>query len=123
MEQALLPPDKRAPFAPKDNYRNDPAKGFVTERQLRVSAATLAYGYGDEEPIRHSDRTIKDKYKVRVASPFTVESDSPYRSIAPGESTEAVTGMDVETVLQSQGFEVDTNDEPDPVSLRGYQQP
>ena len=118
MEQALLPLDKRTPFSPNDNYRSDPAKGFVTERQLRVSAATLAYGYGDEEPIRHSDRTIKDKYKVRVASPFTVESDSPYQSIAPGESTEAVTGMDVETVLQSQGFEVDTNDEPDPVSLR-----
>ena len=91
MEQGLLPPEKRAPFDLKDSYRNDPAKGFVTERQMRVSAATLAYGYDAEEPIRHPDRTTKDRNKVRVASPFTVESDSPYQSVAPENPRTQVT--------------------------------
>ena len=118
MEQALLPPEKQAPFAPKDSYGNDPAKGFVTERQMRVSAATLAYWYDDEEPIRHPDRTIKGRNKVRVASPFTVESDSPYRSVAPGKAPEDAAGLDVETVLQNQGFNVNGHHEPNPVTDR-----
>jgi adenine-specific DNA-methyltransferase len=118
MEQALLPPDKQAPFAQKESYGNDPAKGFVTERQMRVSAATLAYGYDDEEPIRHPDRTIKGRNKVRVASPFTVESDSPYRSVAPGESPDQGTELDVETVLQNQGFNINGHQEPDRVTDR-----
>ena len=118
MEQALLPPEKQAPFAPKDSYGNDPAKGFVTERQMRVSAATLAYGYDDEEPIRHPDRTIKGRNKVRVASPFTVESDSPYRSVAPGGSPDQGNELDVETVLQNQGFNINGHQEPDAVTDR-----
>ena len=77
MEQELLPPEKRAPFTPSGSYSHDPAKGFVTERQQRVSAGTLAYGYDTEEPIRHPDRTIRDRNKIRVASPFTVEVRLP----------------------------------------------
>ena len=118
MEQELLPRKKRDPFAPKGSYGNDPAKGFVTERQMRVSAATLAYGYDDEEPIRHPDRTIKDTNKARVASPFTVESDSPYRSVALGESPDPGQELDVETVLQNQGFNINGHQEPDPVTDR-----
>ena len=118
MEQELLPPEKRDPFAPKGSYGNDPAKGFVTERQMRVSAATLAYGYGDEQPIRHPDRTIKNRNKVRLASPFTVESDSPYRSVAPGESPDSGQELDVETVLQNQGFNINGHQELDPVTDR-----
>ena len=118
MEQVVLPPDKQAPFAPKDSYGNDPAKGLVTERQLRVSAGTLAYGNRNEEPIRHPDRTIQDRNKVRVASPFTVESDSPYRSVTPGESPDAGNKLDVETVLQNQGFNINGHQEPDPVTDR-----
>ena len=39
MEQALLPPEERTPFVdqPLDHYKHDPQRGFVTERQLRVS--------------------------------------------------------------------------------------
>ena len=118
MEQALMLPEKQAQFGPKDSYGNDPAKGFITERQLRVSAGTLAYGYADEEPIRHADRTIKGRNKVRVASPFTVESDSPYRSVAPGEFPDQGTELDVETVLQNQGFNINGHQEPDPVTDR-----
>ena len=117
-EQELLPSERRKPFTSADSYTHDPAEGFVTERQMRVSAATLAYGYDDEEPIRHPDRTFKDGTKVRVASPFTVESDSPYKSVAPGESLDSGDELDVETVLQTQGFSLPNTGEPDPVTQR-----
>ena len=107
-EQALLPPEERTPFAerPADTYKHDPQGGFVVERQLRVSAGTLAYGQGDEDPIKHPDRTVKVNSRVRVASPFTVESDSPYRSITPGEENGQQQDTDVETILQTTGFTV-----------------
>ena len=89
---ALLPPTdlrRQQPFKYEQNYRNDPSKGFVNERQVRVSAATLAYGpdlsEGSKDIIVHPDRTLKDNSKVRVAGPFTVESDSPYRAATPNE--------------------------------------
>ena len=89
---ALLPPTdprRHQPFKYEDPYRNDPSKGFVNERQVRVSAATLAYGpdlsEGSKDIIVHPDRTLEDNSKVRVAGPFTVESDSPYRAATPDE--------------------------------------
>ena len=120
MEQALLPPEERARFEeqPADTYKHDPQRGFVVERQLRVSAATLAYGQGDEEPIKHPDRTVKVNSRVRVASPFTVESDSPYRSITPGEETGQQQDADVETILQTTGFTLPEPDEKNPVIKR-----
>ena len=120
LEQDLLPPDQRIPFNPLTAYGHDPDKGFVTERQLRVSAATLAYGSIDEDPIRHPDRTKTDRNHVRVASGFTVESDSPYRSIRPGEENGTSTGEDVATTLQTTGFTLnsDNGTEPDSVTQR-----
>ena len=120
LEQELLSPDEREPFVPPPAYGYDPAKGFVTERQLRVSAGTLAYGRGDEEPIRHPDRTRTDRNHVRVASGFTVESDSPYRSIRPGEENGHSTGEEVATTLQTTGFTLngDNGVEPDSVTQR-----
>ena len=120
LEQELLPPDQRIPFNPLPAYGYDPAKGFLTERQLRVSAATLAYGRGDEEPIRHPDRTRTDRTHIRVASGFTVESDSPYRSIRPGEENGHSTGEDVATTLQTTGFTLNSDNgaEPDSVTQR-----
>ena len=105
LEQELYPPDQKTAFVPAA-YGHDPAKGFVTERQLRVSAATLAYGRGDEEPIRHPDRTETDRNRIRAASGFTVESDSPYRSIRPGEENGHYAATDVATTLQTTGFAV-----------------
>ena len=109
LEQELYPPDQRTEFVPPPACGHDPAKGFVTERLRRVSAATLAYGHGDEEPIRHPDRTKTDRTRIRVASGFTVESDSPYRSISPGEENERDAATDVATTMQTTGFAV--NDE------------
>ena len=120
MEQALLPLDERTSFEekPSDEYKHDPQRGFVTERQLRVSAATLAYGHGDEEPIRHPDRTMRVTGRIRVASPFTVESDSPYRSLTPGEQNGHQEGTDVEIVLQTTGFTIPEAEEENPVTQR-----
>ena len=120
MEQALLPPEERAPFEeqPADTYKHDPQRGFVVERQLRVSAATLAYGHGDEEPIKHPDRTVKVNNRVRVAAPFTVESDSPYRSMTAGEQNGHRQDADVETILQTTGFTLPEPEEENPVTNR-----
>ena len=118
LEQPVLPEDKQGTFNPKTSYGQDPAKGFVTDRQLRVSAAILAYGYDDEEPIRHPDRTRKDNTRIRVASGFTVESDSPYRSIRPGEENGYHDGEDVTTLLQTSGFVQNGDLAPDPVTQR-----
>ena len=113
LEQELLPTDQRTPFKPNAAYGYDPAKGFVTERQFRVSAGTLAYGQDDEEPIRHSDRTRTDRNHIRVASGFTVESDSPYRSIRPGEENGHSTGEDITATLQTTGFTLNADDSPE----------
>ena len=107
LEQELYPTEQRTPFVPSAAYEYNPAKGFVTERQLRISAATLAYGHGNEEPIRHPNRTKTDQRRIRVASGFTVESDSPYRSIRPGEENGYDATTDVATILQTKGFAVD----------------
>ena len=120
LEQALLPKDQKMPFNPPAAYGYDPAKGFVTERQFRVSAGTLAYGRGDEEPIRHPDRTRTDRNHIRVASGFTVESDSPYRSIRPDEENGHNNGEDITATLQTTGFTLSADDssEADAVTQR-----
>lgn len=79
-EQALKPERERIPFQPKPHYSHDPGFGFVNERQLRMSAKTLAYGRDYNDPknvIRHQERTIQAKGHKRVSSTFTVESDLP----------------------------------------------
>ena len=83
LHQELLPADRRAAFQSKAHYRNDPAQGFVLERQLRVSAATLAYGFTPDDVIYHPDRPELEQGKHRVSSAFTVESDLPFSAIQP----------------------------------------
>ncbi|MXZ98874.1 MAG: site-specific DNA-methyltransferase [Acidimicrobiaceae bacterium] len=61
---------------------NDPAAGFVCRTMPKVSAGRLADPDTDwEHPdnvIRLVDQTDKDAGRVRLCSPFTVESHSPY---------------------------------------------
>ena len=59
----------------------DPAVGFVYERVPYVSAATLAY----DEPATFTylvDQPYRQRGVKRIASPFTVESLSPYRTVS-----------------------------------------
>ena len=62
--------------------RCDPAAGFVYERVPTVSARILAYDL-DEPPTLLVDRPFKKRTTLRVSSPFTVESHSPYRLVNP----------------------------------------
>ena len=82
LNQEIIKSDE--PFIPKAAYHRDPAQGFVVARQIRVSAATLAYGAKiPADVIYHPDRTFKDDRKLRPASNFEVCSDSPYRAVSP----------------------------------------
>ena len=85
LEMQMLPTHMRTPFVPRE-YGADPALGFVNERQMRVSAGTLAYGPDfSKDVIRHPDRLRRSKRKWRAASAFTVETTSPYRAYTPEE--------------------------------------
>lgn len=68
----------------------DPAAGFVYETIQRVSAATLAYDQVDdpENTIKLVDRPERDRSVMRVCSPFTVETESPYTYV-PFDQPEA----------------------------------
>lgn len=71
----------------------DPAVGFDYQTIQRVSAATLAYDTVNdpENTIVLVDRPREDRKKLRVAGPFTVETESPY-SYSP--FTDPDTGKD-----------------------------
>lgn len=66
----------------KATYDEDPSRGFVYERMKTVSAAILAY---DQRPtqVLLVNRPFVKKSIIRVSSPFTVESHSPYKYIDP----------------------------------------
>ena len=96
---------------PGEGWGHDPAGGFVYERAPTVSASSLAY---DENPpptllVNQPRRTSG---VVRVTSPFTVESESPWSHVpfddaGNGSSPESVAAMPVEhaefasTVIES----------------------
>lgn len=70
-----------------DDSPQDPADGFVYRRVPYVSAKILAYDLEDKTPpIELVDQPVKVKGVTRVCSPFTVESDSPYRHMEPEEA-------------------------------------
>ena len=105
--------------ARRTTYKYDPQRGFVTERQLRVSAGTLAYGHvGTKNPSNTPTGPSRVNSRTRVASPFTVESDSPYRSITPGEQNGHHQDADVETILQTTGFTLPDPEDENPVIKR-----
>ena len=106
LDQELLPPEQRVEFRAAAAYGYDPAQGFVNARQMRVSAATLAYGPNpDSDIIYHPGRTETARNRVRIASGFTVESDTPYRAVSPENAVQSAEGIvDVERELQTRGF-------------------
>lgn len=66
-------------------YNQDPALGFVLERIPSVSARTLAYDL-QQKHIELVNQPYKKPHTLRVSSPFTVESHSPYRVVNPNEA-------------------------------------
>ena len=85
---------------PPERWGHDPARGFVYERVPTVSAGSLAY---DENPpstllVNQPKRTSG---VVRVTSPFTVESESPWSHVpfdenGSGSSREPIAATPVE---------------------------
>ena len=76
------------PPLPKPSTYNedDPSSGFVYERLPRVSPKFLAYP-GLETPVDYMvDRAELDEKRIRVSSPFTIESLSPYRYVNPQQT-------------------------------------
>ena len=62
--------------------------------------------------------TVLVSNRTRVASPFTVESDSPYQSITPGEQNGHHQDSDVETIIQTTGFTLPDPEDENPVIKR-----
>ena len=73
----------RTPAAPqRGGWGHDPAGGFVYKRRPKVNAATLAYDL-DPGPILLVDQPRKKGNVTRVASPMTVESETPWSVVLP----------------------------------------
>ncbi len=102
--QDLLPSEQRTKFTPKSAYSHDPAQGFVLQRQRRVSAATLAYGFDNEPLIYHPDRAEPESSKRRVSSAFTVESDLPFSAMQPNYA-DARNGIDADGLITLRNME------------------
>ena len=81
--------DQLQPNPRGGEYGRDPARGFVYHRVPYVSAATLAY---DQDPSATMlvDQPHVTRGVVRAASPFTVESETPW-SYLPFENAEDAT--------------------------------
>jgi len=92
------------PYFELSDPRGDVRKGFVYRQVPHIMLETIARnpdirpGMGREEIdaaiARHAESEIlydqpeEDRRKVRVAGPFTVESLSPHRAVAPGRPAE-----------------------------------
>ena len=64
----------------------DPGRGFVLDRQSRVTAATLAYADRPDKAhhqavIRHVNRPLPAKGVARVASPFLIDTERLVRYV------------------------------------------
>ena len=94
-----------------DRVSFDPAGGFVYERVPYVSAAHLAY----DRPPKHTelvDRPQATSGVIRVCSPFTVESETPYAYVplsqvdaGPGQDSQVhkatASGVFIERVIET----------------------
>ena len=68
------------------SFCEDPAQGFVVKRIPHVSAKLLAYPDLELKIDYIVNEPESDRGRVRVSSPFTVESHSPYRYVGPKET-------------------------------------
>ena len=96
-QSGLVPNNNSIVVDHSSSMETDPSVGFVYERVPYVSAATLAY----DRPRTFThliDRPYKARATKRIASPFTVESLSPYRTLPPKDVIENLSsaGIDVQ---------------------------
>ncbi len=79
------------------SYRHDPALGFVYERVPSVSAASMAYDK-PRDPTLLVNQPLRKRGVLRVSSPFTVESESPYRYLPAGSDGLTAQRLDSDAV-------------------------
>ncbi len=84
--EAELSGSPRTPV-PEGGWGNDPQNGFVYRRVRDVSPEVLAYDR-NPDPIILVDQPHKKSGVIRVASPFTVESEQPWATVIPLEGTD-----------------------------------
>ena len=85
LKEAELSGESVPPPPPQTSWKTDsrdPSKGFVYERVPLVSGAILAEG-GETDTVLLINRPSIRSETIRVASPFTVESHSPWRYLPP----------------------------------------
>ena len=95
-------------------FSNDPSDGLILARTPKLTAATLAYNQ-PPEVIMHPNRPEIDKSLLRVSSPFTIETLSPYRYEKPEallehatiDPTYAVVKTSVVEALETPGITMD----------------
>ena len=94
----------------QQSYGEDPSRGFVCERMRRVSPEVLAYP-DRAVPIDYMvDRADTDRDRIRVSSPFTVESLSPYRYVDPNSNHSdgpSATRQNIVSALREASIRVD----------------
>jgi adenine-specific DNA-methyltransferase len=95
--------------------------GFVYDRALHITLKSIANNPDIKEGMtreeidaairRHADyellydKPIEDNSIVRVAGPFTVESQSPHRSLSFGDSPESLSETEAAKVADAPNFE------------------
>lgn len=99
------------PLIPEQSaYGEDPSAGFVYGRMPRVSPQFLAYPER-EAPVDYKvDQPEEDKGRIRVSSPFTVESLSPYRYVDPTRPISEIQSpvrQNVVEALRNTGIRID----------------
>ena len=109
LENELRKQTGQDPLPHKNSYGDVPSEGFVYERMVHVSTKFLAYP-DLKAPIDYMvDRPGADRSRLRVSSPFTVESLSPYRYVDPNSRSSDVptaTHQNVVLALREVGIPV-----------------
>ena len=98
----------------KTKYEEDPLEGFVCERIPHVSTQFLAYP-DRKTPIDYFvDKPETDQSRIRVSSPFTIESLSPYRYVNPDSVSTKHTPVrdNIEAALRDVGIRFGKNNVP-----------
>ncbi len=97
------------PMPAKNTYGEDPSKGFVCERLPHTSAKFLAYPDREAQIDYMADRPEKERGRIRVSSPFTVESLSPYRYVNPDQPSvpgPSATSQSIVSALRDTGIRI-----------------
>lgn len=108
-EDELRKKAQQMPLTKPTSFCEDPAQGFVVKRMPHVSAKFLAYPDLEPKIDYIVNEPESDRGRVRVSSPFTMESHSPYRYVGPKETFEqkrTSTRQNIVDALENTGIRI-----------------